>query len=283
MDRRLVSIWAGQRSRRERGGQGSTRKGGDSVHRIRKRPDTSFFHRCGPRSKFVFPVANEEEAKKILLDLEARVDPDELTPKGNSSLWNSPIPILPESDEQTSQPLDSSDNWDDDDPVAEVWNGDKEELADTLKACLAGNWNRITQALRGRPLAPGGSSGAGIPRQRNCPRSRGSKPAGMILVAQTSVCGFPFDLGWRARPRPTNEPPQTEVMCHQCFPSFLTARRGNDHRCNPHRRRARCRNHGQRHRARLRPLRLHRDFARRRGKFPRLAPGTRSQKISTAK
>ena len=31
---------------------------------------------------------------------------------------------------------DDEDDWDEDDPVAEVWKGDKEEVADTLSICL---------------------------------------------------------------------------------------------------------------------------------------------------
>jgi hypothetical protein len=79
--------------------------------------------------------ADREKAGKILLDLEGLVDPDELTPEEIESL------ALPESDQldsenQTSPQPDSADHWDEDDPVAEVWNGDKEEFADTLTVCL---------------------------------------------------------------------------------------------------------------------------------------------------
>jgi putative signal transducing protein len=79
--------------------------------------------------------ADRERARKILLDLVGRVDPDELTPEEIESL------ALPESEqldsnEQTSPPPDSSDDWDEDEPVAEVWNGDKEDFANTLSVCL---------------------------------------------------------------------------------------------------------------------------------------------------
>jgi hypothetical protein len=79
--------------------------------------------------------ADRERAKKILLDLEGRADPDELTPEEIESLAL-PESDVPDSDDQTSLEPDLSDNWDDDDPVAEVWNGEKEEFADTLAACL---------------------------------------------------------------------------------------------------------------------------------------------------
>jgi hypothetical protein len=39
-------------------------------------------------------------------------------------------------EEQTEQLSDLSKDWHDDDPVAEVWNGDGEVLADNLVACL---------------------------------------------------------------------------------------------------------------------------------------------------
>jgi hypothetical protein len=79
--------------------------------------------------------ADRDRAREILLELEGRIGQDELTPEEIESL------ALPESDPLDSDvPMnalpDSVDNWDEDDPVAEVWNGDKEELADRLKICL---------------------------------------------------------------------------------------------------------------------------------------------------
>jgi hypothetical protein len=100
--------------------------------------------------------ADREKARKIILDLEGLVNPDELTPEEIESLA---LPEFesPDSLEQTSQPPDSSDNWDENDPVAEVWNGEKEELANTLTACLreigigsrklseAGHWRLVVR------------------------------------------------------------------------------------------------------------------------------------------
>lgn len=79
--------------------------------------------------------ADQEKARKVILDLEGRVDPDQLTPEEIESL------ALPESDVadrdgQTSLEADSPEDWDEDDPVAEVWNGESEDFADTLAACL---------------------------------------------------------------------------------------------------------------------------------------------------
>jgi hypothetical protein len=109
-----------------------------------------------PKIEIYVSSKNVEEAKKVLLDLEAWDDPEELS-EGERESLELPESDIPESDEQASEPLDSSDNWDGDDPVAEVWKGDKEELADTLKACLreigigsrklseAGHWHLVVR------------------------------------------------------------------------------------------------------------------------------------------
>jgi hypothetical protein len=81
------------------------------------------------------PSSDAERARKLLLDLEGRVDPQELTPEEIESL------ALPESDvlddrEDTTTWNDLPDSWDDDEAVSEVWSGEKEEFATTLVACL---------------------------------------------------------------------------------------------------------------------------------------------------
>jgi hypothetical protein len=88
-----------------------------------------------PKTEIYVSGKNVEEAKKVLLDLEAWDDPEEMT-EGERESLELPESESPESDVQASPLLDSSDDWNEDDPVAEVWNGDKEELADTLTACL---------------------------------------------------------------------------------------------------------------------------------------------------
>jgi len=92
-----------------------------------------------PKTEIYVSSIDVERAKKVLLDLQAWDDPDEMTEEERESLAlpESDIPgDIPNRDEQTSPLSDSSDDWDEDDPVAEVWNGDKEEFADTLIACL---------------------------------------------------------------------------------------------------------------------------------------------------
>ena len=79
-----------------------------------------------------------ERAKKVLIGLDAWNDPDEMTPEERESL-ELPESDVPDSDEQTDAEPERSKNWDEDDPVAEVWIGDKEEFADTLTACLREN------------------------------------------------------------------------------------------------------------------------------------------------
>jgi hypothetical protein len=88
-----------------------------------------------PKTEIYVSRKNVEEAKKVLLDLEVWDDPEEMS-EGERESLELPESDIPDSDEQTSLPPDNSENWDEDDPVAEVWNGDKEELADTLAACL---------------------------------------------------------------------------------------------------------------------------------------------------
>jgi hypothetical protein len=154
-DVRLVAIW-----------RGNDREEYESVKQALKNAGISY---TAPDSKSFFSFlpseatleiwisdADQEKAKKIILDLEGRVDPDELTPEQLESL------ALPESDdvesdEQISQPMDSPEDWDEDDPVAEVWTGEKEEFADTLAVCLreigigshkvseAGHWRLVVR------------------------------------------------------------------------------------------------------------------------------------------
>jgi hypothetical protein len=101
-------------------------------------PDTkgSFsFIATEPRTEVWVSEADLERARKILLDLGGRMDADELTPEEAESL------ALPESDQpdaedQVSQLEGSAEDWYEDDPAAEVWSGESEEIADNLIACL---------------------------------------------------------------------------------------------------------------------------------------------------
>jgi hypothetical protein len=88
-----------------------------------------------PKTEIFVSSKNLEQAKKVLLDLEAWDNPEELS-EGERESLELPEINTPDSDEQATMASDSSDDWDEDDPVAEVWNGDNEHLADTLSACL---------------------------------------------------------------------------------------------------------------------------------------------------
>src|SRR6201984_2826029 len=79
--------------------------------------------------------ADQVRARKILDDLDNRAHPDELTPEEDDSL------ALPDSAgadeyEEMEPPPELSEHWYEDDPVAEVWNGDSDEFADLLAVCL---------------------------------------------------------------------------------------------------------------------------------------------------
>jgi hypothetical protein len=109
-----------------------------------------------PKTEIYVSGKNVEQAKKVLLDLQAWDDPEEMTAEERKAL-ELPESDVTDSDEQTSQPPDPSDNWDEEDPVAEVWNGDSEVFADSLIACLrevgiaprkfseAGHWRLVVR------------------------------------------------------------------------------------------------------------------------------------------
>ena len=88
-----------------------------------------------PKAEIYVSSGNVEQAKKVLLDLQAWDDPEEMS-EGEPESLELPESESTDADEQTSTPPDSMDDWHEDDPVAEVWNGDKEDFADTLTACL---------------------------------------------------------------------------------------------------------------------------------------------------
>ena len=109
-----------------------------------------------PKTEIYVSSADIERAKKVMIDLQAWGDPAEMTEEERESL------ALPESEvsdghEQVSLGPDSSDDWHEDDPVAEVWNGDREDFADILTACLreigigsrkfteAGHWRLVVR------------------------------------------------------------------------------------------------------------------------------------------
>jgi hypothetical protein len=79
--------------------------------------------------------ADQQRARKILDDLDDRAHPDEMSPEEAASLA---LPETEDADEEQEPepPPKLSEHWYEDDPVAEVWNGDSDEFACTLIACL---------------------------------------------------------------------------------------------------------------------------------------------------
>jgi hypothetical protein len=78
---------------------------------------------------------DQQRARKILDALDDRAHPDEMSPEDTESL------ALPESedaeeDAEPEPPPKLSEHWYEDDLIAEVWNGDSDEFARTLIACL---------------------------------------------------------------------------------------------------------------------------------------------------
>jgi hypothetical protein len=103
-------------------------------------PSTGYssFPTMRPRMEICVFRADEDRAKKVLLELEGRVHPDELTAEELESLA---LPASDDagSDEGANTAADLPEDWDEDATVNEVWNGEQEDFADTLSACLREN------------------------------------------------------------------------------------------------------------------------------------------------
>jgi hypothetical protein len=161
----VVSVWEGNDPSESAAVRDALEKAGIPV--MDQGPSGYFiFPSMRPKTEICVSSRNVEQAKKVLLDLEAWDDPEEMT-EGERESLELPESDTPDRDEQASLPAGASDNWDEDDPVAEIWNGDKEELADTLTACLreigigsrklseAGRWRlvvRLEQEARAKEV-----------------------------------------------------------------------------------------------------------------------------------
>ncbi len=109
-----------------------------------------------PNTEIWVSSTDQERARKILLDLEGLVYPEDLTSEEIES-FALPESDRPDSDQQSSPPVDLSENWYEDDPVSEIWRGESEEFADGLVACLReigiasrklsepGHWHLVAQ------------------------------------------------------------------------------------------------------------------------------------------
>ena len=88
-----------------------------------------------PKKEIYVSSKDLEQAKKVLLDLQGWEEPEEMS-EGERSPLELPDSGNAEDGEQDNLVSDLSDEWYEDDPVAEVWNGGNEHLADTLSACM---------------------------------------------------------------------------------------------------------------------------------------------------
>jgi hypothetical protein len=127
---RIVSVWQGNETSEFERVKGALENAGiEFLDRDSKNFD--LFAPSGSNLEIWVSTEDRDAARKIILDEDGAVDPDELTPEAIESL------TLPESDQPDSDgPQDLLVEWNEDDPVTEVWNGEKEDFADTLTACL---------------------------------------------------------------------------------------------------------------------------------------------------
>jgi hypothetical protein len=88
-----------------------------------------------PKTEICVSSANAERAGKILADLQSWDDPEEMTEEERASL-ELPESDLNNNDSQSTLPQDLTQDWYEDDPVSEVWSGDREDFADGLLACF---------------------------------------------------------------------------------------------------------------------------------------------------
>jgi hypothetical protein len=127
---RLVSVWQGNDpSECERVKAALENAGIEFLDRDSKNLDV--FVPLGSNREIFVSTADRAAAKKIILDEDGSIDPDELTPEGIEAL------TLPESDQPESDaPQDLSVEWHEDDPTVAAWTGESEVLADNLVMCL---------------------------------------------------------------------------------------------------------------------------------------------------
>jgi hypothetical protein len=147
----IVSVWQGNDpSECERVKAVLENAGIEFLERDSKNFD--LFIPLGSNLEICVSTADRDAARKIILDEDGLIDPDELTPEGIESL------TLPESDQPDSDgPQDLSVEWNDDDPAVAVWTGESEALADNLITCLreigiasrklgkAGRWDLVVR------------------------------------------------------------------------------------------------------------------------------------------
>jgi uncharacterized protein YrzB (UPF0473 family) len=144
---RIVSVWSGNDPHE----CAAVREALEGAKIPFANPSTGYsnFPSLQPRMEVCVFSADEDRAKKVLLELEGRTDPDELTPEEIESLAL-PASDDADSDEGANTPADLHEEWDEDEAVSEVWNGEQEDFANTLSACFREN------GIASRKLTEGG-------------------------------------------------------------------------------------------------------------------------------
>jgi hypothetical protein len=94
-----------------------------------------FFPSMTPKTDIFVSAENLERAKKVLADLEAWDEPEE-NAEGESESAELPGSDRLEEDEDEDLEADPSEEWNDDEPVVDVWEGSGEDVADILSKCL---------------------------------------------------------------------------------------------------------------------------------------------------
>src|ERR1700686_3270167 len=146
-DDRIVCVWSGNDPRESALVREALEEAG--IPFADPSAGSSSFPSINPATEICVFGADEDRAKKVMLEMGGRVHPDELTAEELESL------ALPASDdvgsnEATNTPTDLHEDWDEDEAVSEVWNGEQEDFASTLTACLREN------GIASRKLAEGG-------------------------------------------------------------------------------------------------------------------------------
>jgi hypothetical protein len=160
-DVRIVSVWQGDDPSECERVKGALENAGIEFLDWESK-NYELFIPSGSKLEIWVSTSDRDAARKIILDEEGLIDPDELTPEGIEAL------TLPESDQpDTRGPQDLSIEWREDDPTVAIWTGESEALADNLAMCLrevgiasrkheeAGRWSldvRTEQESRAREI-----------------------------------------------------------------------------------------------------------------------------------
>jgi hypothetical protein len=91
-----------------------------------------------PKTEVCVRIVDEEAARKVLLGVKSGTSLDELTPEEIESLAL-PVSDAPDHDDAPGAPADATADLDVEEHLSEVWQGDNEDMANTLIMCLREN------------------------------------------------------------------------------------------------------------------------------------------------